>query len=690
MIVKKDNIIIKVIMNTFVVTFIGTTIVGILDFISKSIVVKNTQAFISPESIIIDFSLYFLSLMLNYLPFVVLCGIVIFFSIKPLQKVYNKLLNDERVNEDEIKVSVKKIFNFNLLIIVINFLGFFLGGLVFIIKEGYSSALLIFFVVLFNIASPGLYAFIQVSINNQILRRLRTLLNIHYIDDKHKIYDLKFQYKNIILFVMIACYGISFIVYNQIKIFETQVYYTSSLESIINKKASIDDIKKEYFKNLNITDKNYKTYPLESGNVKLIKSLNNIYMFISFILILLISLIAIIVYTAEVSQQLKFQKMSIEEILTGKKNISDRISIIQNDEIGKLSDTINRFMDKFKDILFQISNSSGSISEKSSFLNNNVETTSIAIGQMAESNKQISEFTSEQINSVEITRNQLKTMQSHIEKISNNVDNLSAFVEETASALQEMSSSIQSVNQTASKTKTLADELVVITRDGQDSVENTVDAIKMIEDSSNKVMEIIMIMSDISSQTNLLAMNAAIEAAHAGEAGRGFAVVADEIRKLAENSSSQAKEIENHIKTMLSRIDNGVQMSNGAGQAFRKINDDIGITTNLISEVSRSMSEHSDGTNQILSSVSTVVKATEDIRELTIHLKNQSSDIENQINQDVNRSNEIHNDTKKQNERVSEILKLVENVKSISNNNLEDVEKLQNTIISFNFKGDTK
>ena len=101
MIVKKDNIIIKVIMNTFVVTFIGTTIVGILDFISKSIVVKNTQAFISPESIIIDFSLYFLSLMLNYLPFVVLCGIVIFFSIKPLQKVYNKLLNDERVNEDE-------------------------------------------------------------------------------------------------------------------------------------------------------------------------------------------------------------------------------------------------------------------------------------------------------------------------------------------------------------------------------------------------------------------------------------------------------------------------------------------------------------------------------------------------------------------------------------------------------------
>jgi methyl-accepting chemotaxis protein len=676
---KKNNIIFKIILNTFIVTFIGTTIVSVLDFISKILVLQNIMISRLYSELISDYIGYFLSLMLNYIPFLLMSSVIIFFIVRPIQSVHNKLINNEKLSDLELKKSKDRIFQLHMLVLIVNFLGFALGGIVFIIKEGAFSSTQIFFMVLFNLASPGLYAFIQISLNNQILQKTRSLLNIYYIDKNQKM-DLNFQFKNIILFVIIISYGLSFVIFNQIKIYDTQTFYASSLESIVSKNISTDDAKKEYIGNIKITDKQNAVYPLNNGNIKDINTVNSFYMLLSFIFIMVISFVGILIYTNEVTKQIKFQEMSLEEILKGKKNITDRINIIQNDELGKLSDTINRFMDKIREILFQISNSSSRISEKSGFLNNNVESTSIAIGEMADSNKQADKFTGEQMKAVEITKNKLGTIVSNIEKISTNVFNLTNFVEETASAMQEMASSIESVNQIAAKTKGLSNNLVDITKEGQGSIENSVDAIKKIEDASNKVMDIIMIMTDISTQTNLLALNAAIEAAHAGEAGKGFAVVADEIRKLAENSSVQEKEIENHIKTMLTRIKNGVMMSEGAGQAFKKIDVEINNMTNMITEVSSAMSEHRDGTNQILSSVGSVVKATEEIKELTENLRTQSDEIKHQINELENRSIEINKDTKKQTVRIEEILKIVENVNVISGENLEDVSKLQQTI----------
>jgi methyl-accepting chemotaxis protein len=195
-----------------------------------------------------------------------------------------------------------------------------------------------------------------------------------------------------------------------------------------------------------------------------------------------------------------------------------------------------------------------------------------------------------------------------------------AMVEESTASVTEMIASIDSVAKIADQRQVAMDKLVGTVAASGGKMSSTFDQIKRINESVDSVKEIIAIIGNISSQTNLLAMNAAIEAAHAGDAGRGFSVVADEIRKLAEASSTNSKEIGSILKEIVGRIDEAASSGSETNAAFQAIDTEVKELRGSLAEIFSNMSELRAGGDQIL-------QAMTELREASMAVKDDSSTI---------------------------------------------------------------
>jgi len=186
-----------------------------------------------------------------------------------------------------------------------------------------------------------------------------------------------------------------------------------------------------------------------------------------------------------------------------------------------------------------------------------------------------------------------------------------ASVEEMTASVAQMLDSIEAISNSAMTAKSQALETSKLAKCGGATVDAAVNAMKMIQKSSEQINEIIQVISEIASQTNLLALNAAIEAARAGEHGLGFAVVADEVRKLAERSSEAAKEITKLIKESSRRVEEGASLSEKVGDSLRKIVEAVDHTTEGIGQIAASTEAQAASAQQVKAAIRSVSETTE-------------------------------------------------------------------------------
>lgn len=188
---------------------------------------------------------------------------------------------------------------------------------------------------------------------------------------------------------------------------------------------------------------------------------------------------------------------------------------------------------------------------------------------------------------------------------------LGATTEEMNASVEELSASIDSIAQNGKSADTIAKSTQLEADQGSQAIAKSIEAMDLINKSSEEIAEIVKVISEIASQTNLLAFNAAIEAARAGEHGLGFSVVADEVRKLAERSSQATKDISKLINESVKRVSQGGEISKAAANSFKKIVDGVGRTTQAISEISIAAQEQQTASRDVAQAIQQVADATE-------------------------------------------------------------------------------
>ncbi|NUY00659.1 methyl-accepting chemotaxis protein [Paraburkholderia youngii] len=202
----------------------------------------------------------------------------------------------------------------------------------------------------------------------------------------------------------------------------------------------------------------------------------------------------------------------------------------------------------------------------------------------------------ESADSIHLGANEIATGNADL---SARTENQAASLEETASSMEELTATVRQNADHAREANALAETALDATSRGSEVVNQVVDKMRGIAQSSDKIAEIISVIDGIAFQTNILALNAAVEAARAGEQGRGFAVVAGEVRGLAQRSAQSAKEIKTLISESVAEIQGGSALVERAGEAMSHVSASISRVTQMMAEISASSLEQSTGIEQV-------------------------------------------------------------------------------------------
>ena len=412
------------------------------------------------------------------------------------------------------------------------------------------------------------------------------------------------------------------------------------------------------------------------------------YAMITFAIIMCVVMVALVILAAMfvskgVAKPIVNMARLLNDIANGEADLTKRLPETGGGETAEASHYFNQTMEEFRQMIVTIRQQTASLSDIGNDLAGNMTETASAMNEITANIQSIKGRVLNQSASVTETNATMEQVTANIGKLSGHVERQTDAVSLASAAVEEMLANIQSVTAILVKNGDNVKNLQESSETGRSSLHEVAEDIQGIARESEGLMEINSVMENIASQTNLLSMNAAIEAAHAGEAGKGFAVVADEIRKLAESSSEQSKTIGMVLKKIKESIDKITRSTGNVLDKFEAIEHGVRTVAEQEETIRNAMEEQSQGSKQVLSSSGQVSEITQQVKGGSMEMLEGSREVIQESKNLEKATQEITNGINEMAAGAEQINRAVNSVNELSGRNRENISVLVHAISQF-------
>ncbi len=413
------------------------------------------------------------------------------------------------------------------------------------------------------------------------------------------------------------------------------------------------------------------------GTIKLLR----VSMIASAIIILIITLVGAFIVSHKIVVRVKNIANALQSIATG--NFTIRLPVKGTDELADLSQYFNQAMLQIGNSIKTVTSNTATMTQVGQTLSTNMSETATSIHQISTNIDGVKEKVLNQRSSAKETSAAIEQIIGTINNLNTGIENQTASLEDLVAIVQESNNATNTTKAVLKKNNDLIAQLVQDASEGKDVIAVSEHDVKKIAEESGSLIEASGIIQNIASQTNLLAMNAAIEAAHAGEAGKGFAVVADEIRKLAEESSSQGKNITATLKNLSGEIETVSTSSINIGEKFMSIFEKVTEVKNMSTKIMKIAEAREEQSAELMQLINNVHSVTGDVQNGSSEMLKEGA----QVVKEMQTLNELtKNITASMNEMAAGTMQINDAIQEVNNltiQNKESIKNLSDTVSRF-------
>jgi methyl-accepting chemotaxis protein len=410
---------------------------------------------------------------------------------------------------------------------------------------------------------------------------------------------------------------------------------------------------------------------------------NNLLKLLIISILLLTSGILTLVISRAIVKPTKASVVALREIALGSGDLRQRLTTNSRDEIGQFAQYFNQTMDTVAHMVGSIIQTSRNLQNSSQELDQATQLTVGAIDQIRTIIGEIESHTIEQSASVTETKATIEAIGLNIKNLSTRIEDQAESVAQSSAAIEEMVANIHSVTNILRQNRQLVENLGSASTEGTAEMARVSELTASIAKDSEGLIVTSSVIQGIASQTNLLAMNAAIEAAHAGDYGRGFAVVADEIRSLAENTAKQAKGVSTVLKALKQSIDK-VNLAVGSAQQKFSLVQTLSLDVrNQEDVIMNAMDEQNQGGGQVLDSIRHIRDITSLVQDGSRQMLDGSAEIKAEMERLAEVSATMNQRISAMSDASQTISSAVAQVSTMSGNTRLEVENLNTEAVRF-------